>query len=207
VGLDDGALSSPLITLMADLEAASPSFRGLHLTIEDIVHPVSLTAFLPLHDGDSINTSLRVRLAALGSGIDGESRVVFYAATPGAFVDLAADFGYVLGSPVSAGSPTPRDVERTDGDGQGIPEQADGERQHGPGRSAGEPLIVLDGDLPPFTTQSGLAGLAERSTIDRAIGMMLDRGHHPDSAHAALRRHAAAAGVEPHVYAAQLLRD
>ena len=42
--------------------------------------------------------------------------------------------------------------------------------------------------------------------IDRAVGVMLDQGHHPDDAPATLRRQAVAAGVEPHIYAARLLR-
>ena len=42
--------------------------------------------------------------------------------------------------------------------------------------------------------------------VERAIGIMIDHGHHPDHAHATLRRQAADAGVEPHLYAARLLR-
>jgi hypothetical protein len=216
---------------MEDLQTAVPSFRGLHLTIVDNSHPVSLTAFLPLHDGDSVNTSLRVGFAALGPGFNGESQVVFYAATPGAFVDLAADFGYALAlaTPIiTAGTPA-RSADSTDGNGQDGrdhadghsqhrrdqadgdgrhgDDQADGDGQHGAGRGDGDSLIVLDADLPPPTTRSGLSGLDERSMIDRAIGVMIDQGHHPDDAQATLRRHAAAAGVEPHIHAARLLRD
>ena len=66
---------------------------------------------------------------------------------------------------------------------------------------------MLDADLPPLTTESGLVGLQERSVMDRAVGVMIDQGHDPDLAHATLRRQAAVAGVEPHIYAARLLRD
>jgi hypothetical protein len=196
---------------MENLERAVPSFRGLHLSIDDNTQPVSMTAFLPLHDGDSISTSLRVRFAALDPGFDGESQIVFYAATSGAFVDLAADFGYALDTPVSTANPANHLADIASGDGQ------DGDGQLSDGHSAGnrqgvtrrrrDRLIVLDADLPPPTTQSGLAGLDERSTIDRALGILIDQGHHPDGARATLRRHAAAAGVEPHVYAARLLHD
>ncbi|HWJ52434.1 MAG TPA: ANTAR domain-containing protein, partial [Propionibacteriaceae bacterium] len=165
----------------------------------------------------SITTSLRVGFAALGPGFDGESGVVFYAATPGAFVDLAADFGYALDTPITTASSTASSADSTDGDGQDGRDHTDvdrqqgdhhdGDGQHGPSRSDRNRLIVLDADLPPTATRSGLVGLDERSMIDRAIGVMLDQGHHPDGAHATLRQHAAAAGVEPHTYAARLLRD
>jgi hypothetical protein len=133
VELDDGALGAPLISLVEDLQAAVPSYRGLHLTIVDNGDPVSLTAFLPLEDGDSINTSLRLRFTALGSGFDGESCVVFYAATPGAFVDLAADFGCALDRPTG-------------------PDQRDGGRRHDLGCRDRRQLIALDADLPPPIT-------------------------------------------------------
>jgi hypothetical protein len=212
VGLDDDAITEPLGTLMEDLRTAVPSFRGLRLTVADKGHPVSLTAFLPIHDGDSISTSLHVRFAALGSGFDGESRVVFYATTPGAFVDLAADFAYALDTPTAStpvGSADSADgdgrhgSDPTDGDGQHPDDQPDGDGHH----SDSDRLIVLDADLPPPTTRSGLVGLDERSTIDRALGVLIDQGHHPDGDQATLRHLAAAAGVEPHVYAARLLRD
>ena len=105
-----------------------PPTAALHLTIVDTGHPVSLTAFLPLHDGDSINTSLRVGFAALGPGFDGESRVVFYAATPGAFVDLAADFGYALDTPIAMAGIPAGSTGSTDGAGRHCLDQCDGDR-------------------------------------------------------------------------------
>jgi hypothetical protein len=46
-----------------------------------------------------------------------------------------------------------------------------------------------------------------RPAAERAVGIMIDHGHHPDHAYATtLRREAGAAGVEPHIYAASLLR-
>jgi hypothetical protein len=47
---------------------------------------------------------------------------------------------------------------------------------------------VLDADLPPPTTMSGLIGLDELSTVNRAVGILVDQGHHPNQAHATLRR-------------------
>ena len=66
--------------------------------------------------------------------------------------------------------------------------------------------IALDADLPPPTLVSGLTGLDELATINRAVGLLIDQGHHPVQAHATLQRHAAGAGIAPHVYAARLLR-
>ena len=195
IGLDDDALGAPLVTLVGELKAAVPSYRGLHLTIAENGYPVSLTAFHPSQDDDSIKTSLRVGFAALGPGFDGGSRVVFYAATPGAFVDMAADFAYALDTSTT----TQRHPARSD-------DSSDRHIQHSRDRCDGHRPIVLDADLPPPTTTSGLVGPDQVSTVDRAVGIMIDHGHHPDHAHATLRRDAAAAGVEPHIYAARLVR-
>jgi hypothetical protein len=43
--------------------------------------------------------------------------------------------------------------------------------------------------------------------MNRAIGMLVDQGHDIEHAHQLLRSDAAAAGVEPHVYAARILRQ
>ena len=204
--LDDDALSGPLVSLVESLQAAVPSYRALHLTIVDIGHPVSLTAFIPLPDKDSITTSLRVGFAALGPAFDGESSVVFYAATPGAFVDLAADFGYALDTPVVTTGTPAGPADSTDSARRHSPDQRDGDRLYGPACRDGDALIVLDADLPPPTAIPGLNGLDELTMINRAVGILIDQGHHPNQAHAALLGHAATAGVDPHVYAARLLR-
>lgn len=203
--LDDDALSGPLVSLVESLQAAVPSYRALHLTIVDIGHPVSLTAFVPHHDVDSITTSLRVGFAALGPGFDSKSRVVFYAATPGAFVDLAADFGYALDTPVVT-TATPAGSGGIDGVRRHSPDPRDGDRTRDLACRDGDALIVLDADLPPPTAMSGLVGLDELTMINRAVGVLIDQGHHPNQAHAALLGHAAAAGVYPHIYAARLLQ-
>lgn len=64
---------------------------------------------------------------------------------------------------------------------------------------------TLDEDLPPTSTTSGVTGLAELAIIYRATGVLLERGHDPDSLLEALRQQARAAGVAVHVVAAQLL--
>jgi hypothetical protein len=67
-------------------------------------------------------------------------------------------------------------------------------------------VIELDADLPPISRTSGLTGLAELTVLNRAIGILVDQGHDIEQAHQLLRREAAAAGVEQHIYAAQILR-
>ena len=204
--LGDDALSGPLVSLVESLQAAVPSYRALHLIIVDIGHPVSLTAFVPHHDIDSITTSLGVGFAALGPGFDSKSRAVFYAATPGAFVDLAADFGYVLDTPIATTGTPAGSADSTDGARRHSSEECGGDRTRDPACRDRDQLIVLDVDLPPPTTISGLVGLDGLTVINRAVGILIDQGHDPNQAHAALLGHAAAAGVHPLVYAARLLR-
>jgi hypothetical protein len=203
--LDDDSVSGPLVALVESLSAAVPSYRALHLTLVDSGRPVSLSAFVPRQDADSITTSLRIGFAALGPGFQGESHVVFYAAAPGAFVDLAADFGYALDVAVTAGRPA-GSTASADGAGRLGPDQHHGEWPHGSVRCPEARLIVLDADLPPPTTMSGMVGLDDLMTINRAVGILIDQGHHPNQAHAALLSRAAAAGVDAHIYAARLLR-
>jgi hypothetical protein len=188
IGGDDHAVDSSLAVLMADLEVAVSSYCGLQLTITQDGFPVVLTAFGE-HE-DIVATSLRLPLPLLESALGVHGRVVFYARTLRAFVDLAADLGYALGD---AGS---MDGESSDG------HEGDFLRQINRYRSS----IELDADLPPPTRVSGLSGLADLSTINRAVGVLIANGHRPDDAHEALRQQAAAAGLEPHAWAIRLLR-
>ncbi|HWJ52457.1 MAG TPA: hypothetical protein VNT24_03660 [Propionibacteriaceae bacterium] len=160
------------------METSVLSYRGLQLTISQNGYPIVLTAFdHDGHDGHdgAVATSLRVPLTLLDSSFAEESRIVFYAGTPGAFVDLAADLAFAL----------------RDGSTSERLENA---------------AIRLDADPFPHTRGFSLSGLTELSTIDRAIGVMIVQGHHPDHAHATLRRDAARAGMEPHRWAAHFLR-
>jgi hypothetical protein len=195
VGLDDDAVGAPLTATVAALRAAVPSYRGLCLTIVENGNPIRLVAFLPPQDGESMATSLRLPLAALAPGFHVDCQIVFYAATPGAFVDLAADLSYALTIPTITGSRPPRPTHSPELDGHQGTDHRDGHRP-----------IVLDGDLPPATLVSGVTGLDDLSTINRAVGILIGRGNHPDEAHATLRRHAAVAGVAVNIYAARLLQ-
>jgi hypothetical protein len=126
-------------------------------------------------DGERPATSLRLNLSTQGSGFDPDSQIVLYAANPGAFVDLAADIDY---------------LHR-----QGHPGDGDGPRR----------AVALDIDLPPITLVSGFLGLTEYETVNRAIGMLIERGQEPAEARATLHRDAQASGLAVHRYADQLL--
>lgn len=68
-------------------------------------------------------------------------------------------------------------------------------------------VIVLDADLPPLSVASGIDGLAEGSTINRAVGLLIERGHEPADAHRELGRLAASTGATSFVVAGALLRQ
>jgi hypothetical protein len=172
-----------VVALVEDLRTAVSSYQGLRLTLALDSWSITLTAFADT-DGQRPATSLRVALTDLGPGFDPQSRIVFYAGTPGAFVDLSADLDHVhrLGRPDTAYA-------------------ADGNR------GGHQPAVQLDVDLPPESVVSGFSGLDEYATINRAVGMLIDRGHHPDRVHSLLRRGAATEGLALPVYAARLLAE
>lgn len=186
-GLDD-ALDASLAAFTADIEAAVPSYLGIQLTILQNGHPVTLARITPQR---TAATSLRIPLTVLGPRFDPDSRVTLYAATAGAFVDLGADLSYALHVPTS-----------TDRSTDGCSSVGDDQRH---GQVDGNRRIILDADVPPIPPVSGVSGLSELSTINRAIGVLIGRGHHPDLAGHILRRHALPEGLEPHRYAARLL--
>lgn len=82
--------------LVDDLTTAIPSFLGLTVSWPTLAGPVTLTT-LDSAAADAAGTSLLLPLDLL-AGTDPGSSVAFYAANPGAFVDLAADtrFAYQL---------------------------------------------------------------------------------------------------------------
>ena len=96
--LDDrGAdLAELLRTLTEDVGLAVPSFLGLSVSLLVGGDALGWTAMIEPHAGHEIGTSARLPLVALGR-VEESSEIVFYAGTPGGFVDLAADVSFVLG--------------------------------------------------------------------------------------------------------------
>lgn len=206
IARDAELLYTPLTTLIDELRVAVPSYRGLQLTIVQTGQPVTLTDLLCVETDGEILTSLRVPLRVLGAAYEDGSRVILYAGTPGALVDLAADVSYVLKTSTRTRDPG-RGSDGVDGHdraGQPVDGAAPAVQHAADGRSRSR-LLVLDDDLPPTNQTSGLTGLAELSAVNRAIGLMIGRGHHPDHAYGLLHREAAEAGVDVPVYAARLL--
>jgi hypothetical protein len=89
-------LEKSLTALTEAVKSAAPSYRGLALTLIIDEQPVSVTS-AELGNTSNIATSLRLSLAWVPS-LSADSRITFYASTPGTFVDLAADLAFALGS-------------------------------------------------------------------------------------------------------------
>lgn len=84
-----------LASLRRDLKLAVRSSVGLALTVVmDPDQQITLTSVDHFTDPSDITTSLRLPMhwAAMEPG----ARIIFYAESPGAFVDLAADLSYSL---------------------------------------------------------------------------------------------------------------
>ena len=194
IGQDDQELDDTIAALNTALRSTAASYCGFRLTI--VVNrvnnqwPVTLTAF---SDGQDlpVGTSLRLPLALVSEAVDPESRVIFFAVTPGAFTDLAADLSCALGGiQVEQQSPAAQSAD-------GASNRLDGPRS----------AIELDNDLPLVSPVSGLTGLADLTVLNRAIGMLVDHGHDLVEAHHVLHRDAAAGRVAPYIYATWMLRN
>jgi hypothetical protein len=67
--------------------------------------------------------------------------------------------------------------------------------------------IVLDEDSAEPIRESGLTGAAESSTVNQAIGVLIDRGHTPATAGAHLRRQAGEMMLDVHHAASRVLKS
>lgn len=99
-------LAATVLLLAADARLAVPPFLGLTVTVTVAGHEDGAAERVALRftvldhptDPDDIGTSLRLPGAAAQSGLGAPSiEVVLYAATPGAFVDMAADLSFLAG--------------------------------------------------------------------------------------------------------------
>lgn len=216
----DAGVGDALSVLIYTLHGVIASYCGMQLTVVHHGSPVILTAFdnhpptastpHPPSEGASgagpvAVTSLRVRLDLLDPGFEPGSRIVVYAAVRGALVDMAADLTYALTTGRVSGRNSPGGTwARTTCSG---PRPASGGRTQGAAPVDRRPLLTLDTDLPPSTNMCGLTGLEELSAIERAVGVMIERGHHPDEVYATLRCEAAAEQLTPHRFAVGLVAE
>jgi len=67
--------------------------------------------------------------------------------------------------------------------------------------------IVLDQDTAAPVSESGLTGATESSTVDQAIGVLIDRGHTPTTAGAHLKSQASEFHRDVHHAATRVLRS
>jgi hypothetical protein len=139
-----------LQAMFHDLKAAIPSAKGMSLTVRVSGQDVTVTTL----DDDEISPIGASILFPLGpeEPENQNTCIVFYAATPGAFVDLAADLGWTTGLPPQT--------------------------------------ILLDQHLLLPVSGSAVTGLRELSTVNQAIGMLIERGYSPVSARIELERSA-----------------
>jgi hypothetical protein len=94
-------LETHLRRLIADLRRAVDSYLGLRMTVIVEGRRLSFATFTDIDPQPQIASSLMLPLAGATDLQDGSS-LLLYAATPGAFVDLAADLGFALGLDLSA---------------------------------------------------------------------------------------------------------
>jgi hypothetical protein len=169
-------LIKPLVELARELELAVHTYVGIEVTVmTQLGPPITLSDFAADTDPQTIVTSLRLPMAALTSG-GSDGHVTFFGTRRGAFVDLAADLGFVLGT-VGLGGTTPSPV-----------------------------AISLDQDLRPANPTASLDGAEEASTVNRAIGLLIGRGRTPDEAEAELVQGAQDAELAVVEYAHETLR-
>lgn len=93
----DVDLEALLQSFADDTKRAIDSYVGLAMTLIIDDYPVTLSTGSNL-PADRAVTSLRVPLDVL-SAVEPGSMLLLYAASPGAFVDLAADLSFALGLP------------------------------------------------------------------------------------------------------------
>lgn len=108
LGILTAALDEPAADVLHSLHrlgvharAAAPTYLGLSVIVDGSDPPFT---FSTLEDGaaDNVRTSLRLTPAGVGEGRAGPLvALIFYAARPGTFVDLAADLAWLTGRPPS----------------------------------------------------------------------------------------------------------
>ena len=95
LGHPDTDLEGSMRLLDAALHAAIDSYLGLSISSTAGGAPVVLTAVHDAARPGPVRSSLRIPLVVLGTSGPGDA-LLFYAANPGAFVDLAADVTWAL---------------------------------------------------------------------------------------------------------------
>jgi len=87
----DSDVAESVLRLARAVGSAVPSFLGLTVTVHDSDPPLTFTTLEGQVEPGDVRTSLMMALSHDGAG----ARVIVYAGTPGAFVDLAADLSWL----------------------------------------------------------------------------------------------------------------
>lgn len=87
--------------LTAGATVAIPTFLGLSVTVVGSDPAFTFTAFVDGVGAVDVGTSLRLALPSVDPRHLSPVVVVFYAGSPGAFVDLAADLAFLTARPLS----------------------------------------------------------------------------------------------------------
>jgi hypothetical protein len=145
----DADLETTVRDFAAAAKIAVASFLGMTVTVIAGGHEVNFDMQERAGAEFEIAASLLIPLANITVTKAG-SCLVLYAATPGAFVDLAADLTYAL--------------------------------------QVGPDALIVDAHLNPSFDDAGPDGLADMTHINQATGILIGRGHTPDSASTELRR-------------------
>ena len=195
VGLDPALTVGSVTDVQETLRHVVPACLGFQLDLVNQGLTVTLTSFQPLAQAVDVATSLHVPLILLGllrlplttgsapTQFEPRSSLTLYGSRAGAFVDLAADLMYALGS------------ARRDGPGRDQPTHF----------QSPDAAVTLDQHLTRSSMTSSFVGAAEVTTINRAMGYLIEEGHDPAGASAELGRRAATAEISVPAYAAQLL--
>ena len=93
-------VASSLRRLTAGATAAIPTFLGLSVAVVGSDPPFAFTAFVEGVGAGDVGTSLRLALPAVDDArLPSPVVIVFYAASLGTFVDLAADLAWLTAQP------------------------------------------------------------------------------------------------------------
>ena len=87
----DSDIVQSVLQLSADVLSAVPSCLGVTVTVGHSDPPFTFTTLEPNVEPGDARTSLMLALSHNGA----DARVILYAGTPGAFVDLAADLSWL----------------------------------------------------------------------------------------------------------------
>jgi hypothetical protein len=164
-------LRAAVATLARNVKRTAPSYQGLAITVVVDGQRVTVTAMEPSSVQSEITTSLHLTLGGFPL-LDPSTEITFFAATPGAFVDLGADLTFALGA--AAGPRLDRDLPTPVWTGvTGISEMSDINVAIG---------ILIGHDHTPETARRELHRIAMAAAITTSQAAARVRAHPGDPA-------------------------